>query len=312
MEVNTEKVVAKIEKLLRLGEGNANEAEAAAALSKAQELLALYNLDMATIEQASGKADGKRSDEQTAAGAHKYQRALWQRLADLNFCWYWTEQRTVPKGTKTERRYEHRVVGRQVNVITTKNMALYLNATIDRLCREHIGGVNSLFYSSAAVAFREGVADRVFEKIRAKRREMQAAEAKAKKEAESKASGTGTSLVVTLNDVAQREWAANYDFLYGEGAWARSQARAAESRAKQEAAMKAADEAYAAWAAANPKAAAKKEAAEKARAERRWREYRETAQDRRKRTDAYRAGYKAGENVSLDPQVERKEGRLLN
>lgn len=313
MEANTDKIVAKIEKLLRLSEGNANEAESTAAMNKAQELLAAYNLDMTAIEQASGKSEEKRSDEATAAGAHKYQRTLWQRIADLNFCWYWTIQRTVPKGSKTERRYEHRLVGRKANVITTKNMAIYLNGAIDRLCRAAINGDNSKFYSSWAVAYREGVADRVIDKIRDRRRAM-IAEEKAKEAARPKSNGNGTSLVVTLRDVQDREFVANYDFLYGEGAYARSMARSAEAAEKRKAAEAAAEAAYAAWAAANPKEAAKAEKKAKAREERAGRSYswRETAADRRRSTDAYRAGYKDGAGVSIDPQVDRSSTKQIS
>jgi len=56
-----ERVVERVRKLLALAARNPNEAEATAAAAKAQELLAFYNLDMATVENVAGTS-GARED----------------------------------------------------------------------------------------------------------------------------------------------------------------------------------------------------------------------------------------------------------
>lgn len=330
MDEGTRKAIGTIEKLMRLAGNNPNEAEAASALAKAQELLTAYNLDMAIIEQHSGEK-AKRLDEQVAGGMHKYQRSLWQHIARLNFCMYWTQKTAVKEGSYQAKRgrkftHEHRVVGRQVNVVMTKNMAFYLDQTIERLCREMLGSERSMqYYSRDAVAFREGIADRVIEKIRERRNEMLDKEEADRAEAARRASATGlsTSTAMTIASMAELEREANDDFLYGEGYTARRKAREAEwqaqwkERREQEAVARAAAEAaHAAWAAAHPeeaaKEAAKERARERARAKaderkanrpgRRYR-FRQTTEDMRRDSGAYHKGYAKGESVSIDPQV---------
>lgn len=320
MDEATRKAVSTIEKLLRLAGNNPNEMEATSALAKAQELLATYNLDMAVIEQNSG-GKGKRSDEQIAGGMHKYQRQLWAHIARLNFCMYWTQKNDVKEGSIQAKRgrkstHEHRVVGRQINVIATKNMAFYLDQTIERLCREMLGSERSMqYYSRDAVAFREGVADRVIEKIRERRRNMiREEEAKAAEAARrASAAGYSTSTAVTLSSLERSEREANDDFLYGEGYTARQKAWEAEWEAQKEAREKAqreAEEAHLAWVRANPKEAAReaaKEAAREKARERAWEKrryrFRQTAEDMRRDSGAYHMGYEKGESVSIDTQI---------
>lgn len=324
MDEKTVKAVTTIEKLLRLAGNNPNEAEAASALAKVHELLEAYNLDMAVIEQHGGDK-GKRLDEKTAGGMHKYQRSLWQHISRLNFCMYWTQKNDVVPGSIQAKRgrkstHEHRVVGRQINVIATKNMAFYLDQTIERLCREMLGPERSMqYYSRDAVAFREGVADRVIEKIRERRNKLiQEEEAKnAEAARRASASGYSTSKAMTLSTLEESEKDANDDFLYGEGYSARRRARDAEWSAKWEAererreqAQRDAEAAHLAWAQANPKEAAKQAAKEKARAEARQRawekkryRFRQTASDMRRDSGAYHLGYEKGESVSIDTQI---------
>ena len=335
MDEATTKVVEKIEKLLRLAGNNPNEAEATAAMEKVNALLLAYNLDMATIEQGSNTS-GKRVDENTSGGMHRYQRDLWNNIARLNFCMYWTMKVSVKEGTwaaKMKRKvtHEHRVVGRQVNVISTKNMAQYLDGTIERLCRERLGeGSGKLYFSSDAVAFREGIADRVIEKIAERRRDIIRKEEREEAERNRKASEASTpnanaTRQLTVSTLTQQERDANNDFLYGEGYSAKMRARQAEwdaeweERKKEQAAAEAAAEAlFEEWAAANPKEyekqKAKERAQQKAREERaskkRYR-FRQTKEDFRRSSGAYHEGYAEGEKVSIDPQVNRGSQKRL-
>lgn len=325
MDEETRKVAEKVEKLMRLAGSNPNEAEAASALAKAQELLAAYNLDMAVIEQISG-GSGKRTDEMVAGGMFRYQRELWRHISELNFCFYWTQKVLVKAGSYQAKRgrrwtHEHRLVGRVVNVVGTKNMSGYIEKTIERLCREMLGSDRSMqYYSRDAVAFREGVADRVIEKILERRREMRDEEERKVAEAARKASaqGTSTTTTLTLGKLKESEEAANYDFLYGEGAWAKKEAnrianekRWAEQRVARAKAQAEAEKAYSEWADANPeeaaKEAAKERAKERAQARRsggrsRYR-FRSTPAEMRRDSGSYHAGYRKGEEVSIEPQM---------
>jgi hypothetical protein len=236
-------------------------------------------------------------------------------------------QSQIRNGEQNERAAS---VGRQVNVVTTKNMAFYLDGTIERLCRERLGdGHGKQYYSRDAVAFREGIADRVIEKIIRRRRDIEAKEKADQAEAARKAASAGISLATTMTiaGVSEREEAGNYDFLHGEGAWAKKLEREAEwerdwdkrqaERAKAEAE---AEKLHAEWAAANPEEAAKEAAKDRARERARDRRaarssnryyYRETAEDHRKSSGEYHAGYEAGKNVSIEPQMDSGANRKI-
>lgn len=333
MDDENRKVMERIAKLFQLAEKNPNKEEAASAMNKAQELMLAYNFDMATIEKNTGDS-GKRLDEKVSGGMHRYQRELWTHIAELNFCMYWTMLVRTKEGTPQFRRgrkftHEHRVVGRQVNVIATRNMGTYLEGVITRLCIERMGDENrSGFYSSWAVAYREGIADSVMQKVRQRRKGIEEeAQRKADEEAErAQRAGISVATALTLKSVAESEEAANYDFLHGEGAWARKQKaieerekRWAEERAAKAKAEAEAERVYAEWAAANPEEAAKE--AEKERKKARQREqrrnrsyggfrYREAAPskaDQRRDSSAYWSGRDAGKSVSIDPQTSSRE-----
>jgi hypothetical protein len=317
-----ERVVEKVRKLLNLAAKNTNEAEAASATAKAQELLAAYNLDMATIEQGGGES-GKREEQRMMGGMYLYERELWNAIAQLNFCMYFTTRGKPNPKTRRKISFQHRIIGRTVNTASTKAMGGYIQGVIERLCRERFP-VNSQFFSSEAVAFREGMADKIGTRLRERRQEILREEDNKKKAAAAK-SGVDTKFALTLTDVKKSEEIGNYNFIHGEGAWERREARKAErekewaeERAREAAAEAEADAAYAAWAAANPEEAAaearKAEAEAKKKREkedRSWsrRSYRErapSARERRQNSDYYDDGYRRGAEVSLDQQVDSR------
>lgn len=296
-DINLEKIADKVRKLLALAQGNSNEAEATAAAQKAQDLLAAYNLDMSSVGSSNAE-ESAREKNSLMGGTAEWQRQLWAAVAKLNFCMYFYERKY---GKKRENgpvrlRWHHVVIGRKINVLATKLMCEYLEETIDRLTREEFHGRN--LTSSPALAFREGIADRIRAKIHARRADMIKEEA-AKAAASTSTGNTKNALV--LASYTQAEEDANRDLLYGEGYSARSRAKVAE----MERAWAAADEAEKAWRAANPEAAAKKDAeAEKDRRKQKSYKYKETGRDRRRNSYEYYAGYEKGANVSLDKQVK--------
>lgn len=327
-------VLGKVEKLLRLAGSNPNQEEAAAAAKKAQDLLLAYNLDAAAL--GGSDADGKRSEEKLQGGFYKFERDLWYAISEINFCLYWTSSDWIErpekdrKRKKVQERYSdfaqmyrkqtrHHLVGRKVAVMSTKFMADYLLSTIDRLTYDFISqglprnmegkvvGLSGGLRSRRATSFREGVAEVVAGKLWDRRNDQIAEERKKAREERERfeASGASSSTAVSISSVRQSERDANMDAIYGEGYSARTAAAAAE-RAR---ALKEAEQAYTAWAAAHPEEAKAEE--EKRRKEEKKRSSRSTGRgsrggkvDKDYDSGAYWAGRAAGKDVGIDPQAE--------
>jgi hypothetical protein len=317
---DVEVIERRIEKLLKLAEGREGEPEAAAALQKAQSLADAWNIEIAGIQ---GSKPGKREDNLFPGGLYPYQRALYEAIAKLNHCLYWSR-----KGLQRGEKYKHRIVGSKVNVLLTRQMAEYLQSTVERITRqEFCNGDPKLFFIKDAHYFREGIIERIVEKIHAKRREEEAERQRRKAEEAARAShpaySGGGNALITIDDVAQREEEANYDFQYGEGAWARKKAREAEyaaelARRQEEARQRQAE--LEKWRRENPVEAAeldRKEAEENAKwwaeeekrrrrnAARRKGSYRSLGSSKpsKEDSDAYWAGRDRGKDIGLDRQV---------
>lgn len=310
-----QKVLERVEKLMRLAARNPNAEEAASATAKAQELLTAYNLDASMLSPDEDKS-AVREKMKLKGGMYEYQRELYGAVARLNFCMYWTivrkelvwrnkmdkwtgELRSTPVNSKT---FQHVVVGRLVNTRSTRMMAEYVRQAIERLVNERYS--NQQRWMREAVAYREGISDVVVQRLNAKRYDMEEAERVKRAEA-AKRSGVSTHQGLTIGSLMEKEADANQDFLYGEGYTAKQAARQAE-RAE---ARRKADEAYTKWAEANPKEAQKEEAEARKRA----RKYRYsggqgsrggmTGRDKRQSEGSYWQGREVGEKLSLDQQV---------
>jgi hypothetical protein len=335
-------IISKVEKLMRLAGKNPNEAEAAAASAKAMELLAAYNLDISVVD-GSEEGGGRRAEEKMVGGFYEFERDLWTRVADLNFCIYWNQHTRAwarkhlarvavymaahpehehrssiydDKGLMEKRlRREHRLVGRVVNIAATKAMVGYILQTIERLTAERLrerlwegDTLASQMRSRWAVSYREGMAARIAEKLWDRRQVMLQEEEQAQEEARRRAAqaamaGASTETAITLSSLKESERDANMDFLYGEG-WSAKQAAARAARAK---AAAEAEAVYTAWAAANPEEAAAEEAKRLKEARKRSaRSYRGRAEKERD-WGAYRAGYERAETVGIDPQAEGRK-----
>jgi len=312
-----ETIEAKIEKLLRVADGTANENESAVALQMAQKLADLHNLDIGTI----GKT-GARKDETISKGLYQYQRTLYAAMAALNHCKAWQTKGTV-RGSK----YTIRLLGSKVNVTTTRVICDYVEEVANRLVRDRFEP--RAFFSKDAHLFREGVIDRMVERIKVRRREEEAERERQKREQEARMRHPGAATenaIVLISDVAREEERANYDYLNGEGAWDAREARLAEQEERR---RQAAAE-YEAWKLANPEEYAAREAKQKAdyeRWERQWK-----ANERRKErarqerinqfgydpqdykrakptkydSNAYWSGHDEGGKVSIDDQIDHQ------
>jgi len=299
-----EKIVARVQKLLSLaGNSGATEAEAATAMEKAQGLLTAYNLDMTTVTNGGDNGMGARGEERLHGGGTKWTQELWRAVADLNFCFYFNveEYRTRPGSSKKRMRATHKLVGRTVNVVSTKIMCEYIEQTIERLVKDN-QPLNKL-------AYEEGMSDRIIQRVNQRRREALAEEQRKQQQAYSPGT-TATANAVTLFQYSKDEYAANYDFMYGDGSYARSMAAAAARNKAMEEALAAEKE----WEKNHPAEAAKK----RAEAEKRWSKHKtrwrqETAREQRRRSGSYQEGYDKGGSVSLDQQVGKgRSNKLLS
>lgn len=312
-----ETIEAKIEKLLRVADGTANENESAVALQMAQKLADLHNLDIGTI----GKT-GARKDETISKGLYQYQRTLYAAMADLNHCKAW-----ITKGLTKGSKYSVRLLGSKVNVTTTRVFCDYVEEVANRLVRDRFEP--RAYFSKDAHYFREGVIDRMVLRIRERRREEEAERERAKREQEARNRHPGAATenaIVLISDVAREEERANYDYLHGEGAWDAREARIAARRRE----IEEANERYEKWALANPEEVARREAErqkeQEAARKRRERLDRQAEKRRQERIDrfgydpqdyrskatkydssAYWEGQDAGAKVSIDQQIDEQK-----
>lgn len=122
-------VVDLIQKLLALSK-SPNENEAAAAMSKAQELLIKYNLDIASVQMVSdsqGKADEIGMINEIVDFEHfeSWQSRLLNAIAIRNFC------RVIQIS-----RSEFHILGRKTNVRSVETMYNWIEPQIIRLIRQ--------------------------------------------------------------------------------------------------------------------------------------------------------------------------------
>lgn len=332
--VISDNVVRKIQLLLQLAERTeGNEVEAAAAMAKAQDLLAQYNLDLATVQEKA-VAGGTNTPEDAMAkrdyakgsrsALYRWQRELVKTLAEANYCHYWHVKEMC--GTPLRLRNRHKVLGRVANTTTVLIMVDYLFSTIERLLPEEYAALGRR--STEASLWREGCAERLGERIREKAEAMRKADYATQGEA-------GYSNAIAIRNMAAAEEAGNYDVLYGKGAWARKlkseadweagrEAREArwelEATQRQEREAKELAELEAKLALETPDQKARrlrKEAqadARHARANNRYWDAQDRKDDRereRRSSGAFHAGRRTAEKVGLDSQVgagsKRKE-----
>jgi hypothetical protein len=311
-----ETIIRRIQKLLSLATGDNNsEEEAAAAMAMAQKMLAAYNLDFHTVQAAQVAGGASVIEEKrektlvdTSSAMYKWQRELWKAVAESNFCWHWVTQvwMTNPRNKKRVYVKRHMLLGSESNVLGVRLMAEYLIATIARLNpyntqRERM--------SRSAMSWRAGCADRLAERIR----EQAAQSVK-------KSTAPADSTALTLRNVADREYAANYDARYGKGAWADKQKddaeweAGAEQRRKEqiEKQAKAQQEWIAYLLKESPqqkKQREREEEKERLKEERANLRYRRSYWNERARESskidrsAYEAGSKAGSNINISRQA---------
>jgi hypothetical protein len=231
-----QKVLDRIQKLLNMASHKETPpAEAANAARMAQDLLLQHGLSADVVGEASTEGSGAREDTKQRGGTYKYQRKLWGAIAELNFCMYWCARmwglHDFRKNSGREMRhgyaFKHRLVGKRVNIAATKAMAGYLEEAIHRITLEWCQKGKHGYYSAMATAFKEGMASDFVDRLKQRRRHLMKEEERKQADAERQANDSATvstATGLTIATLAKSEEQANYDFIHGDGAWARSKA----------------------------------------------------------------------------------------
>lgn len=326
-QVDMDKIIERIKKLLALANNNPNEAEAAFAMAKATEILEAYNLDLSVV----GGNSNARKDEKRKGGLYSWQRSLWQAVAELNFCHYFSL-----KGLARGSSYEHRLIGSHANVIATEMMATYLQNAVERLAQQWAkeNSYRSVFVREA-IAYREGMTGRLSERLQARRQEIVDAAKIAeeeRKQREARDGNASSSTGLTILNIISSEADFNNDYLQGWEMGTTAANRVAD-KARQEASMRAYEKQRAEkqrWREENPHLAKLEDeriAAEHAA----WTEkyykkiskarprknveprYRKaTPEEERRSLGSYYEGRAQGDKVGIDTQIDaEKKARLL-
>lgn len=207
-------IASKIRKLLALAKGNANENEASAAMAKVQDLLSMYNLSLAEVENSKKPTDteaARTKDKYEKSAMYSFQQQLMREVADSHFCLYWVGEKSRWTGKSWAKQKYHVLIGREANVATAKHMFDYLNGVIEQLCREQYPHPMNL--SKSAISWKEGCAHRLCQRLRECKQEADDAN-KAKAQA-TPAPETGTALML-LTDLRRTESDLNQDFAYNQ------------------------------------------------------------------------------------------------
>lgn len=159
----------KIKLLLDLAANNSSETEASAAMEKAQDLLAKYNLSIKDV-----MLEGQFKKYQVVFGkvgdvfAHK--RTLGVAIGKMYFCkYFYTVVNTESKGKNVYKREQHCFAGETHNLEIANMMFDYLAKTIDRLAK---GAADQMEdkqrYWSFQTAFKTAASARIAGRIREK------------------------------------------------------------------------------------------------------------------------------------------------
>lgn len=227
------KLVLKIKKMLALSKGGTTEGEADNAAKMAQRLMMENNISMAQVDSIGGETQegGKRSKQRRKGNAmYKFQQTLMAACADVNFVY----QEVRYEYTNGHRRAKgYTLIGREANVVATQVLFDYLASTCENLGIEYVDHDNRRRMSIEALSFKEGVADRVAERLRTRHEQQIAAQKKEARERNAAArhpSAAGTALVVVMEDYEQAERDRNNDIRLGKPDGYTAQRRLMQSR----------------------------------------------------------------------------------
>lgn len=337
------KVIERVQKLMNLArDGGATEAEADVAMNKAQQIMAEYNLSMASIEKQEGKiATDRKRQSNSKKLMYVWKRELLESVAKVSFCHLIIKWGATRSGESIAQGFD--LIGRESNIVGAQNLYDYLMHTIERLVVDEFGKDPRDRFSRDAHSYRkglsEGLSDRLVARYHAIVREQ---ERKAREEAaraRHPGAASNSTALVLMSEYASSEADLNNDFIRGwePGTTARRRAeeeakaeeRAANRRAKVErwiAEGISEDVAhYMSYGYSREEAEKickpkerkpeteaqrrKRERSERAYREREW--AREQREARKYNQHYLNKGMRDAENIGLDDQIdEEKQGRL--
>lgn len=201
MDALQTQVLDKVKKLLALAK-SPSEAEAAAALAKASVLLAKYGLSIAEVQQ--------EEDVQESVLLEKKRLRAWESALVAVIC---KAAFTEALHYRTQTVGRILLIGREVNIITARELFGYLHRQILILGRAHSPSI------AHVDSFRQGLVQRIGERLAEQYREDQGLEqrtdkaqrkGKDQKEAEAESGSTTTALVMQADAAAHIE---NHEFI---------------------------------------------------------------------------------------------------
>lgn len=211
------KVISRIQKMLNLArDGAATEGEARNAMDAAEATMRKYNLTMAQVEAgggAGGEGSKRTKDSVKGRAQYEFQQQLMLACAEVNYCVVlktaqWKGNRSMVTG--------YTLIGREANVIATRELYDYLNATTERLAFEYVGSDNRQRLSRRAISFKKGCAERLGQRLRERHQESLEEQAREARARNAGPASSGTALVVVMKDFAQDEADANEDLRWGQ------------------------------------------------------------------------------------------------
>lgn len=148
------KIIERIRKLLAMGQGEANENEAAIAMRRALALMAKYNLDMADFDEEV-EPRGESFFKKQRGGP--WARTIAMGIAQLYFCKYYY----MNLGKRND---EHHFVGKQSNREIAEMVALFVIDTIDAEAKRN--AVSDSMHSKTQYlnSFRNAASHRIYKR----------------------------------------------------------------------------------------------------------------------------------------------------
>lgn len=160
IEINdTQRAIAKIKKLLALGENGGTQHEAFSAMQKAQALLIKHGLEMDSVKETDSECY-ERNDSYMDKRNAPWKNYIWNGLAKLYFCTFFYNKYS---GNYT-------LVGKPSNIEVCKYLIQYIIRTGEALAKKEADslptGSRRSYKHSFLTAFSYTIQSRCFEEIR--------------------------------------------------------------------------------------------------------------------------------------------------
>jgi len=207
-EIDIEKVLDKIKKILAKAGDNPSEEEAKVCTEMAQSVLLKYNLELSQVF-AHQSAEEREVATTSMMATHENRIADWKwmllkEIGEVNFCKIYQNKNVFVKGCDKPQHTLH-LIGRPHNIRASVEMYVYLSIAIHNLCYRHLderkaAGIHEKEGARVyAESWRQGCVRRVGERLREK---MKAAQS----------DGAEGSTALVVRSLYEKELKANDEF----------------------------------------------------------------------------------------------------